>query len=190
MFKKQNKITILPTDTLYGICTSALDRRAVENIYEIKGRNEKKPFIILISKVKDMQAFGVSKVFLARHGALLDRVWPGKVTVIVPAPGKIFAYLHRGTNALAFRMPKKKALQSILKKTGPLVAPSANPEGMKPAETVKEARAYFGERVDAYIAGGRLGGKPSTIIEITNDGSVKLVRDGAVKIQLTDEATS
>jgi L-threonylcarbamoyladenylate synthase len=70
----------------------------------------------------------------------------------------------------------------LLKKAGPLVAPSANPEGMEPAKTIKEAKEYFGERVDFYINGGKLLSPPSTLIEIKNK-KIFIKRKGAVKIK-------
>lgn len=190
----KSKIVVLPTDTLYGICTSAFDKPAVESIYEIKGRDENKPFIILISKISDLEKFGISYSLISAQSSdgrankrILESVWPGKVSVILSLEKsslKKFEYLHRGTGKLAFRLPRKKALLAYLKKSGPLVAPSANPQGEKPAETIAEAKKYFGTNVDLYIAGGRLVGSPSTIIEIANDASVKLVRQGAVRVQL------
>jgi|JI10StandDraft_1071094.scaffolds.fasta_scaffold07280_12 L-threonylcarbamoyladenylate synthase len=182
----KSKIVVLPTDTLYGICTSAFDKAAVERIYDIKGRDENKPFIVLISKLSELEKFGISPILLRANKQLLASVWPGKVSVILPLQKsalKKFAYLHRGTGKLAFRLPRKKALLAHLKKSGPLVAPSANPQGLKPAETIAEAKKYFSTNVDQYIAGGRLVGSPSTIIEIANDGSVKLVRQGAVRVK-------
>ncbi len=182
----KSKIVVLPTDTLYGICTSAFDRPAVESIYEIKGRDENKPFIILISKISDLEKFGISYSLIRANKRILESVWPGKVSVILPLEKsslKKFEYLHRGTGKLAFRLPRKKALLAYLKKSGPLVAPSANPQGEKPAESIAEAKKYFGTNVDLYIAGGRLVGSPSTIIEIANDASVKLVRQGAVRVK-------
>jgi L-threonylcarbamoyladenylate synthase len=63
-------------------------------------------------------------------------------------------------------MPRKATLRNFLKRTGPLVAPSANPEGEKPAETIAEAETYFGSRVDFYLSGGRKKGNPSTLISL------------------------
>ena len=183
---KNGDIIVIPTDTLYGICTSAFSKKGVENIYKIKGRNEKKPFIILISHLSDIKKFGISGELLNANERLLAKVWPGKVSVILPLADENlakYAYLHRGTGKLAFRVPRKKALLELLAKTGPLVAPSANPEGMKPAENIREAELYFGSKVKTYMAGGKLAGAPSTIIEIANGGSVKLVRQGAVKVK-------
>jgi len=60
-------------------------------------------------------------------------------------------YLHRGTGTLAFRIPSKDKLIELLKKTGfPVVAPSANPEGKKPAVDINEAIRYFGDKIDLY----------------------------------------
>ncbi len=71
---------------------------------------------------------------------------------------------------------KNKKLFSLLQKTGPLVAPSANPQGLTPASNIKEAKKYFGDRVDFYIAGGTLISKPSTIIKINKNGEIEVLR--------------
>ena len=52
-------IIVLPTDTLYGICASPFSKKAVEKIYAIKGRDENKPFIILIDRVAQLERFGM-----------------------------------------------------------------------------------------------------------------------------------
>ncbi|MCA9356527.1 threonylcarbamoyl-AMP synthase [Candidatus Nomurabacteria bacterium] len=184
--KKSSKIFVLPTDTLYGICTSAFDKKSVQKIYDLKGRDENKPFIILISKVSDLEKFGIEKDVIKKNKKFLDSVWPGKVSVILPLSKsaiKKYTYLHRGTNKLAFRLPRKKITQTYIKKYGPLVAPSANTQGKKPSENIKEAKKYFGDSVDLYVAGGRLVGKPSTILEITTQG-VNIVRQGAKELKL------
>ena len=163
---KEGGVGVVPTDTLYGICASALSQKAVERIYEIKGRDEGKPFIILISSVGELKYFGIE--LSIEQKAYLDTVWPGPVSVILPCALKKLSYLHRGTNALAFRLPKSPKLRAFLKETGPLVAPSANPQGLEPAHTVAEAKKYFTSGVDFYIAGGRKAGKPSTIVSLVS----------------------
>ena len=155
---------IYPTDTIYGILGSALSKKVVERIYTIKGRDENKPFIILISRIEDLKLFGVK--ISSDQQKYLKSVWPGKVSVILPCKSKKFSYLHRGTNSLALRLPKKKSLRALLEKTGPLVAPSANPQGFVPATTIREAKNYFGNTVDIYVSGGKLQGKSSTLISL------------------------
>lgn len=166
---KKDGIGIVPTDTLYGVVGSAFSKHAVEKIYDIKGRDKNKPFIVLITDIKELSKFGVK--LEKEQESYLKKVWPGKVTVILPLEKKAlkqFRYLHRGTNSLAFRMIGKrhKNLYTILKSVGPLVAPSANPQGKVPAKTVWEGKKYFPTEVDFYLCGGTRAGKPSTIISL------------------------
>ena len=74
---------------------------------------------------------------------------------------------------------RNKNLHKLLVKIGPIVAPSANREGGKPAETITEAREYFGDLVDLYIGGGKKIGEPSTLIRVKNDG-FEILRQGKV----------
>lgn len=153
-------IGIIPTDTIYGLVGPALSKKEVERIYKVKKRGTKKPFIILISSIKDLELFKIKIDKDAEN--ILKKLWPGKVSVILPCPYKKFEYLHRGTKNLAFRLPRKKQLIKFIRKYGPLVAPSANPEGLPPANSIREAKEYFGDRIDFYISGS-INDKPSTI---------------------------
>ena len=166
-------IGVLPTDTIYGIVGSTFRPRAVERIYKLRKRNRKKPMIILIGSIADIERFEVK--IDAKTKKILKRFWPWKVSIILPCPSKKFTYLHRGAETLAFRLPAKKSLRALLKKTGPLVAPSANIEGERPAKTVAEAKRYFGSRVDFYLDIGRLTDKPSKLVDLLG-GRSKIVR--------------
>lgn len=161
---KNGGVVVYPTDTLYGLVGQALNKKTVERIYTIKGRKPSKPLIVLISSLSDLKKFGV--IVATSQKEFLARVWPGPVSVILPCKQKRYSYLHRGTNSLAFRMPKSVPIRAFLKKTGPLVAPSANPEGLAPAETIQEAKQYFDTRVDYYIARGRKKGNPSILVSL------------------------
>ncbi|MBI5732931.1 threonylcarbamoyl-AMP synthase [Candidatus Jorgensenbacteria bacterium] len=161
---KNGGVGILPTDTIYGVVGSALLKKTVERIYKLRKRDSKKPMIILISSINELKIFGVNVD--TRKRALLKKLWPGPISVILPCREKQFAYLHRGTEALAFRLPKPTWLRRLLKHTGPLVAPSANIAGQKSASIIKEARRYFGSSVDFYIDVGLKRGTPSTLLEI------------------------
>lgn len=167
-------IGVFPTDTLYGVVGSAFSKTAVERIYAAKGRTSTKPFIILISSVNDIKKFGIT--LNKKQKEFLETVWPGPVSVILPCLSKKFEYLHRGKKSLAFRLPKKKKILDFVKQTGPLVAPSANPQAMIPAHTIAEAKDYFGSDMDFYVSGGLLDAKPSKIIFLTEKGA-KVLRD-------------
>jgi L-threonylcarbamoyladenylate synthase len=163
-------VVVMPTDTLYGVLGSALRRSVVTRIYRLRRRNPNKPMIVLIADPREVRRFGVR--IDARMRRIFQKYWPGKVSMVLRIkrrrPGiqskDQFRYLHRGTGTVAFRVPKPKWLRELLRKTGPLVAPSANFEGDPPARTVREARRYFGAAVDYYLDGGRRAAKASTIL--------------------------
>jgi L-threonylcarbamoyladenylate synthase len=140
------KIGVIPTDTIYGVAALALSQKTVERAYRVLKRDKNKPFIILIGSIRDLALF---KIKLDNNTQkILEQIWPGKISVVLPVVSHNFRYLHRGTKTLAFRIPKKQNLLKLLKKTGPLISTSANPQGKKPTETITEAKKYFGEIVD------------------------------------------
>lgn len=169
---RQGGVGVIPTDTIYGIVGPASEKKTVERIYKLRKRNPEKPFIILISAVSDLKKFGVKMD--KYHQAFLKEAWPGPISVILAAPDKKLAYLHRGKKSLAFRLPSQAALRALIKKTGPLVAPSANWEGERPARTIKEAQKFFGPDVEFYMDAGRVVGKASTLIDFTGKEPVVL----------------
>lgn len=168
-------IGIIPTDTVYGMVGSALFPGAVERIYRIKRRDAKKPFIILISNKKELASFGIK--LDKKTEKTLDFIWPGRVSVILPCLEEEFEYLHRGRKSLAFRVPKDKRLLELIRKTGPLAAPSANFSGEEPVKDISEAKRSFGKLLDFYLDGGKIEREPSSIIAI-KDGKIRVVRKG------------
>ncbi len=179
---KNGAVGILATDTLYGLVGSALAPESVSRIYDIKGRTTTKALIILISSRSDLQKFGIT--VSQKQEAFLDMYWPGKISIVLPCSASSvehFEYLHRGLETLAFRMPDDSGLRELLSMTGPLVAPSANPEGDPPAVTIEQAKDYFGDTVDFYVDGGMLESEPSTLVSLVDD-EIKVIRQGVVKI--------
>lgn len=176
---RRGKIGIIPTDTIYGLVGQALEKKIVERIYDARQRRPDKPLIVLISAIDDLKLFGI-KVD-RKTKAVLEKYWPGKVSIILPCKYKKFEYLHRGTNGLAFRLPANESLQEILLQTGPLVAPSANPESKEPALNLAEARKYFGDKIDFYYGSGKLQSPPSTLIKVIK-GKIEVLRQGEIKV--------
>jgi L-threonylcarbamoyladenylate synthase len=164
---KTGGIGVAATDTLYGIVGQALNHDTVERIYDVKKRTPSKPFIILISEVADLELFDITLSESMREK--IRTYWPGPVSIVLDCANPDLEYLHRGTNTLAFRLPAKEDLRKLLSATGPLVAPSANPEGMTPAVDIETAKKYFGSEVDFYSE-GTVSARPSTIIRITPSG--------------------
>jgi len=175
------EVGVMPSDTLYGLMGSALLSAIVERIYKLRRRATKKPMIILISGLRDLEKFGVR--LNKNQKKFLQQYWPGTVSVVLKCFGKKWTYLHRGGGTLAFRWPKYAGLEKLLKQTGPLVAPSANWAGEPQAETVRAAQKYFGGGVDFYVDVGKLAGKPSTLVRLDGGGRPMVLREGSVKME-------
>ncbi len=170
-----NSIGVIPTDTIYGVIGSALSPRVVENIYDIKQRDRKKPMIVLIGSEDDLKEY-----FGIECPSEIKKFWPGKISVIFSC--KKYPHIHRGKETIAFRIPDDDNLRNLLTAVGPVVAPSANPQGQNPAETITEAIHYFGEEIDFYLDGGFQSSPPSTLIKY--DKKIEILRNGAFKIEL------
>jgi len=145
---KAGAIGVLRTDTLYGMVAKATDERAVERVYAVKQRTPSKSPIVLIASV-DQLLDTYDETVLSR----LDKLWPGKNSVILPSNAAP-SWIVRDNASVAYRIPNDEALRTLLRQTGPLIAPSANPEGEPPALSVEEAKQYFGNKVDFYVDGG------------------------------------
>ncbi len=167
-------VGVIPTDTIYGIVCQALNQDSVARLYRLKHRSPTKPFIILISQIDDLKLFNVALDDKIR--AVVDRYWPGPVSIILDCHDEQYGYLHRSTQSLAFRLPNNPELLELISVTGPLVAPSANPEGQPPSHDIEQAWNYFGESVDFY-AKGPVNTKPSTILRVSKSGAITIVRD-------------
>ena len=178
---KSGGIGVIPTDTVYGLVGSADNKETVERIYKVRERNVKKPCIILISSIQDLEIFGIE--INNREKAVIESktLWPGKVSIVFKCCDPRFEHLTRGTGSLAFRVPDVVELRNLIQEVGPIVAPSANMEGEPTSKTIEEARKAFGDTVDFYVDGGEQNGSPSTLVRFEDD-SLVVIRQGAVII--------
>lgn len=160
---RHNGIAVMRTDTIYGIVGRANSRAAVERIYQAKGRTPSKSPIVLISS--PTQLFDAYEPSVLK---LLEQFWPGPHSIILPSTQSP-SWIQRENNSVAYRLPDDAALRLLIERTGPLIAPSANPEGVPPASTIAEATRYFGDSVDWYEDSGTVdSGKPSSLHQYHN----------------------
>jgi L-threonylcarbamoyladenylate synthase len=180
---KGGGVAVMPTDTIYGIVGQAQNVSTVNRIYNLKKRKPEKPFIVLIGGIKQLEDFSVT--LSEEQKNKLSEIWlisamadirESPVSIILDCEDEQFSYLHRGTKTLAFRLPSPPALRDLLLQTGPLVAPSANPEGLPPAKNISEAKKYFQDSLDFYLDGGEITSSPSKLIKLHKDGTVTILR--------------
>ena len=164
-------LAVIRTDTIYGIVARADDEQAVERVYQLKGRNQNKSPIILIADQSQLY----DEVGDATR-ALVGAVWPGKVSLILPST-KAPSWIRRANDSVAYRLPESSALVDLLAQTGPLVAPSANPEGSEPALDIRQAIEYFQDAVDIYVDQGTVvDNHPSQLLRVTDEGTIERLR--------------
>lgn len=178
---RKGGIGVIPTDTLYGLVGSAFSQKAIDRIYRVKNRPKNLPLIVLISSIEELKKFGIS--LDKKNKDFCKKVWPGKLSIIFPQKAKKFSYLSSGSGGISFRIPKKDSVIKFLKKTGPLVAPSANITGNPHAKTIDQAKRIFKDKIDFYY-GGRLSksNKASTLVKLEKD-KIFVKRQGEVKVR-------
>lgn len=180
---KNDGVVILPTDTIYGISCSALSPNAIERVYALRKRDLDKPCIILISNLKQLELFGIE--ISTRERIFFEKIWPGKVSVVLPVPSskqKEFEFLHRGKNALGFRMPNFLLIKQIIDQVGPLISTSVNPQGFPFAKNIKDAKKYFEDEIDLFLDVGELEVSPSTLVSIT-ENKLEILRKGETELK-------
>lgn len=174
---KNGSIGFVPSDTVYGLSAIALNKDAVNQIHKIKGRDDDKPFIVLLASIEQAECIGLNLDDLEA----VRRLWPARLTFICPVGWSTPEFLHRGMGTLAVRVPDNKELRQLIAKTGPLVSTSANLQGEPTIKTASEANSIFGDRLDFFVDAGDLNGKASTIVQLQN-GQLVVIRQGAYKL--------
>ena len=175
---KSGEILVFPTDTIYGIGCDPYNDRAVERIFAIKGRDEKKPLPVLAYSTADAEKI----VSLGDAGRVLaKKYWPGVLTIVAPiADKKISRRVTAAGSSLAVRVPANECVLSLLKRCKYLVGTSANPSGEGPGKSAQEVLNSSLKGYDALLDGGPVEkGIESTIVDIT--ARPKVLREGTIK---------
>jgi L-threonylcarbamoyladenylate synthase len=171
-------VIAFPTDTAYGLGADPFNNAAIDRIFQIKGRAETKPILLLVSSVS--MAESVAEPDGGFHD-LVQQFWPGPLTVILPAAKSVPLKITAGTGTVGVRWPVSGFATQLIQRSGqPITATSANRSGLPTAITAEEVRDQLDDSVDALIDGGRLpspGG--STLLDLTADPPVVL-REGPV----------
>lgn len=172
-------VIVYPTDTFYGLGANAYRPGAIERIYALKGRDEAKPLLVVVSDIEMAERTARDLPPLFRE--LATRFWPGALTLVLRAAPDLPKRLLGGGDSVAVRLPDVIWLRAMIRRAGfPVVATSANLSGEGEISTAGEAQALFDGRVELILDGGPTPGtKPSTVLDLTTD-KPRLVREGAV----------
>ena len=171
------------TDTFYGLGADPLNRDAVRRIRQLKGREDGKPILLLISDASEATRFITqpSEVFQA----VAELFWPGPLTLIGVARPELPPELTAGTNSIGVRLPNDEDLRGLVRACGgALTATSANISGRPPARTAKDVEEYFPSGIDLIIDAGEVTAtQPSTVLDLSG-AEPRLIREGAIKREM------
>lgn len=170
------------TDTFYGLGADPFNREAVRKIRQLKGREESKPILLLISDLSEVGRFitNQSEVFKS----VTSRFWPGPITLIGLARSELPVELTAGTETIGLRLPNDDNVRSFVRACGgALTATSANTSGRDPAVTSTEIMDYFPAGVDIVLDWGTVTAtQASTVLDLSGEAP-RLIREGAISRQ-------
>jgi L-threonylcarbamoyladenylate synthase len=173
------------TDTFYGLGADPLNQAAVSRIRELKGREDRKPILLIISDADEVDRFIEQSNFfkLVAMGK-----WPAPLTLIGASRPEVPIELTAGTRSLGVRLPDDDNVRSLVRACGgALTATSANLSGQPPARTAKEVENYFPDGIDLIIDGGESEvSEASTVLDLSGP-EARLIREGLISREELEE---
>lgn len=183
---KNGGVVAMPTETVYGLAADALNGEAVAKIFKAKGRPMDNPLIVHISDIRQIDML-VSE-FPDKAKILVEKFWPGPLTIVLPKSNIIPNEVSAGLSTVAIRFPSHPVAHELIAKSSPIAAPSANLSGSPSPTTVRHVLEDMDGRIDAIIDGGDCDvGVESTVITLA-DEIPTLLRPGGITLeQLREE---
>ncbi|WP_182914677.1 L-threonylcarbamoyladenylate synthase [Paenibacillus thiaminolyticus] len=176
-----------PTETVYGLGADARDTQAVERIFAAKGRPSDNPLIVHIADRAMLDE--LVEPFGATARRLMDRFWPGPLTIVLPArPGAVSPRVTAGLATVGVRMPAHSTALALIRAAAcPVAAPSANRSGRPSPTRAEHVAEDLDGRIGGIVDGGPTGvGVESTVVELHGE-RIHVLRPGGVTIAMLRE---
>lgn len=176
---QQDGLIAFPTDTIYGLATSAFNPTGIQKVYAAKQRPEEKALPILIGEFSQLDSLVLFISEPVRR--IAQNFWPGALTLILPKgpkiPSELSAYATVGV-----RMPDLPFTLRLLMATGPLATTSANISNGPNPTSVQDVVAQLGNAVDLILDGGPTPGATASTVVDASGASLKILREGPIKL--------
>ena len=174
---EKHGVIAFPTETVMGLGVFYDDFEAYEKLNKVKRRQEDKPYTMMLGDVDRIIKY--AKIG-TRAEKLINAFMPGSITLLLHSRENIPAYVTHGTGVIGVRVPNMPEIQEMLNALGkPLLVPSANKSGEKPALNSLEVKNIFGDEVDFIVEGECGSGLPSTIVDLT-EPDARVIREGSI----------
>ncbi|NQS92378.1 MAG: threonylcarbamoyl-AMP synthase [Chloroflexi bacterium] len=170
-------VIAFPTDTVYGIGSSAFQEEAIEKIYQTKIRSQLKAIPILLGDLDHLKQ--ITPLVSLDVKRIMEKFWPGALTLVLPILPGLPLNLSP-TTTIGIRIPDHRVTIQLLRETGPLAATSANLSGKPSAINAAEVLDQLNGNIDLILDGGTSpGGTASTVLDCTGDELV-ILREGPI----------
>ena len=175
----QGGVVAFPTETFYGLGADAGDVVALQKVFQIKGREENKPLLLLVADRTWVQDL-VKKISPAAE-ALIERFWPGPLTLVFEASAHLPPILTANTGKVGLRVSSHPVTQALVQAVGrAITGTSANLSGQASPSLAAQVSQALGRKVDAILDGGKTaGGLGSTVLDVSAV-LPKIIRQGAI----------
>lgn len=183
---KAGSLIAFRTDTFYGLGADPFQRGALQQLRALKGREDGKPILLVISDASEVARFSSRRTKL--FDALSEHHWPGALTLVVSAQADLPPELTAGTGTIGLRLPADEAVRALVRACGgALTATSANPAGEPPARTAGEVAEFFPAGLALIVDGGATQTEEaSTVLDVSQD-EARLIREGVVSWRALQE---
>lgn len=172
-------VIAFPTETVMGLAVYYDDFIAYNKLNKIKQRPEDKPYTTMVKSQNEISKYAIVD---ERTQKIIDAFMPGPITLLLPAKAGLPEWVTHGGGVIGIRMPANDIGLALLKEVGkPILVPSANKSGKKPAINSEEVKVFFHNELDYIVEGEANLDKPSTILDLTKD-DVKVVREGPISL--------
>lgn len=174
------EVVAYPTETFYALGVDPRHTRAVDRIVEMKGRDSRKPLLLIVDSMAMLRDWVASEPpslpLVAQH------FWPGPLTVVMRARAGLHEALVGSAGTIAVRLSPHPTARALIERCGvALTGTSANRAGGAPPRTATQVRDTFSlQDVGEILDGGETaGGPPSTLLDLTVE-PYRILRPGAV----------
>ncbi|MCY7147038.1 threonylcarbamoyl-AMP synthase [Streptococcus gordonii] len=168
---------VLPTETVYGLFAQALNKEAVERVYELKRRPRDKALNLNVASLEEIYGFSKNQPSYLKQ--LYQTFLPGPLTIILQANDQVPTWINSGMETVGFRIPNHPVTLNLIRKYGPLIGPSANLSGKVSGASFQQIMMDFQEQVSGVEDDAALTGQDSTILDLSGEKAL-ILRQGAI----------
>lgn len=183
---QDGELVAFPTETVYGLGADATSEQAVQKIFQAKGRPSDNPLIVHFAEQWQVKEWVTSITPLAAR--LMERFWPGPLTLVVHHNGRLTQHVTAGLDTIAIRLPAHPVARALIKLAArPIAAPSANSSGRPSPTTAEHVWHDLAGRIAMLLdAGTAMVGVESTVLDVTGEQAV-LLRPGGVTVEAIEQ---